>query len=211
MADLYETLGVTRDATPEEIKAAFRAKAKATHPDAGGADAAFAEVSTAYSILSVEEKRREYDKSGRADNRAENEHRFAFALIEGMMRKVIEEYEEADDDLICNDIIETMIVVMHDHIAQIETDMEKFKRNVVRLSALSKRFSTKAEGATNVCGNMVDYKIANLNRRLEEGAKAIERHQQAIELLKNQAFKADPTPPPAPMAQTAAGRGGLWR
>lgn len=58
----YDVLGVKRDATQDEIKRAFRKLAAKYHPDAGGDEKKFAEVSEAYTTLSDEKKRREYDQ-----------------------------------------------------------------------------------------------------------------------------------------------------
>lgn len=60
----YETLGVDKKATPEEIKKAFRKLAQKHHPDKGGDEATFKEITEAYSTLSDEKKRREYDNYG---------------------------------------------------------------------------------------------------------------------------------------------------
>ena len=54
----YDVLGVKRDATQEEIKKAFRKLAAKYHPDAGGDEKKFAEVSEAYTTLSDENKRK---------------------------------------------------------------------------------------------------------------------------------------------------------
>ncbi|MDO4891534.1 MAG: DnaJ domain-containing protein, partial [Coriobacteriaceae bacterium] len=58
----YDVLGVKRDAAQDEIKKAFRKLAAKYHPDAGGDEAKFKEVSEAYNTLSDEQKRREYDQ-----------------------------------------------------------------------------------------------------------------------------------------------------
>merc|ERR1719221_1083945 len=60
---LYEALGVARNATSEEIKQAFRERAKETHPDmAEGTQAKhFQELVDAYRVLGDEKKRKEYD------------------------------------------------------------------------------------------------------------------------------------------------------
>lgn len=67
MADHYETLGVSRDATQEEIKKAYRRLARELHPDVNpSAEAAerFKMVTHAYDVLSDPEQRQNYDMGG---------------------------------------------------------------------------------------------------------------------------------------------------
>ncbi len=66
--DLYEVLGVSKNATDNELKKAYRVLAKKYHPDANPGDkeaeAKFKEASEAYAILSDPENRRKYDQFG---------------------------------------------------------------------------------------------------------------------------------------------------
>ena len=58
----YDILGVSKNATQDEIKKAFRTLSKKYHPDKnGGDDTKFKEINEAYSTLSDEQKRRQYD------------------------------------------------------------------------------------------------------------------------------------------------------
>ncbi|MGH9019604.1 MAG: J domain-containing protein [Acidimicrobiales bacterium] len=67
-ADLYEVLEVGHDASPDDLKRAYRRLARQYHPDANsgdpGAEARFKEVSQAYEILSDPERRANYDRFG---------------------------------------------------------------------------------------------------------------------------------------------------
>jgi len=59
--DYYSTLGVSQNATPDEIKKAYRKLAMKHHPDRGGDDRKFAEIQSAYDILTDPQKKQMYD------------------------------------------------------------------------------------------------------------------------------------------------------
>lgn len=62
MKDYYNILGVKRDASPEEIKKAYRSKSKQYHPDVNpDGSEMFKDVAEAYNVLSDENKRKQYD------------------------------------------------------------------------------------------------------------------------------------------------------
>ena len=73
MATLYDTLGVKKGASADEIKKAYRKLAAKYHPDRnpgdGAAEERFKEVQNAYDVLSDPEKRKQYDRFGSADGR----------------------------------------------------------------------------------------------------------------------------------------------
>lgn len=61
MATHYETLGIGKDASPDEIKKAFRRLASQHHPDKGGDTKKFQEIQAAYDVLSDPNKKASYD------------------------------------------------------------------------------------------------------------------------------------------------------
>lgn len=91
--DYYEVLGVPRDASPKDIRSAFRKLARKYHPDVNpnnpDAESKFKEINEAHEVLSDPEKRAKYDRYGRewaqyeAWERAGRPGRSPFAEAEG--------------------------------------------------------------------------------------------------------------------------------
>jgi molecular chaperone DnaJ len=89
--DYYEVLGVSRTASKEEIKDAYRKLAMQYHPDrnkASDAEERFKEISEAYAVLSDDQKRMQYDHLGHAgfDQRYTTEDIFRGADFESVLR-----------------------------------------------------------------------------------------------------------------------------
>jgi curved DNA-binding protein CbpA len=67
--DYYSVLGIKRDASPQEIKVAFKTMARTHHPDKpGGSEETMKHLNEAYYILRNPHKRKMYDLTGRADS-----------------------------------------------------------------------------------------------------------------------------------------------
>lgn len=87
MDNLYDTLGVSKTATKEEIKKAYKKKAIEHHPDKGGDEEIFKNVAHAYEILSDDDKRRKYDATGSTDSHQDfNPFGFDMDFFESMFK-----------------------------------------------------------------------------------------------------------------------------
>jgi len=68
MKDYYKILGISKDASQEDVKRAFHKLAHKHHPHKGGDENKFKEINEAYQVLSNKEKRAQYDTFGSGEN-----------------------------------------------------------------------------------------------------------------------------------------------
>lgn len=89
---LYDKLGVPPDATPDEIKKAYRSLAQSKHPDRqGGSTEAFVEIQKAYDVLGDTERRAHYDATGDdgVDRTAQVAREIAATAVAGVLAEAI--------------------------------------------------------------------------------------------------------------------------
>lgn len=78
MKNLYEILGLSNNASPQDIRKAYTRLAMENHPDKGGSEEKFKEISSAYDILKDPDKKKNYDLYGTIDENNASQSNFSF-------------------------------------------------------------------------------------------------------------------------------------
>lgn len=139
--DPYKELGVGRKASPDEIKAAYRRRAKQAHPDTGGSREEFAAVRQSYMVLADPARRTRYDETGESEeSNPDNRDQGALAVISNILSAILVD----DQDPFGVDLVKVMTDHLAKEIAQIDDKLKQFQRALKRAGKMAKRFKRKA-------------------------------------------------------------------
>jgi len=173
-------LGVARDATPEQIKAAFRAAARRTHPDKnadkpqGEADAAMAAINKAWEVLGDPERRAAYDKDGTDDA--------AHAIEEDGRMQITELFDRAATDETIMDVVKHVGNVLRSRIADCEAEVRMAHKLITQLKRARGRVRHK-KGGTNLFHAIVDKKIANVEKTIPQNQRLMRVVHASLKIL----------------------------
>lgn len=211
MADLYALLGIERTATAEEIKSAYRTKAKATHPDHGGDPEVFQQVTMAYEVLADPVRRADYDRDGTINDPClDQTNAKALGIIEQMLAQAMQQL--GADGAVYNDVVQKMRDSLEESRGNINREIETNNRAILRLAGFAKRFSVK-DGKPNILAQMVQFKIVQHEQRARAMQEGLDLHDRAAEILTDFSFKADEQPTNVGLAnpyQAHAGLGSIF-
>lgn len=183
MTDHYTNLGVTPDASDADIKRAYRAKAKAMHPDKGGDAAEFADIAKAYEVLKDPERRLLYDATG-ADNRPPIEKEVESILI-GLFNEAL-----AGDDIEITAFVRERVKKVG---GQIPDQQKQLKARKKKLTA--KRGKIKSKGP-NVVHMLIDTEVRNIDAQMMQLEHQIEVNKACLVALES--YDEDWEAPPKP-------------
>lgn len=190
--DPYATLGVDRDASPEDIKSAFRAKAKETHPDAGGDAKDFEKVKLANIVLVDPARRAKYDNTGTIDeDTPENPLAQSVSIIMRFIDQVIQEHVvggKQDPETV--DIIQ---VGIHFFEKQIETHLSNkaaLQRGLEKTIRMERRFKNKP-GKRAFINIGLTQKQETFRKMIETCDQQADAHRRAIDLIREYDFEAE--------------------
>lgn len=187
--ELYDTLGLPPDASPEDIKAAYRARAKQHHPDAGGDAEAFGALQKAYDVLSDADKRARYDATGSTDTMDRG------ARIEAMARErfgamLIESVQSSDVLSFGRNWINGALAQAGADRHRIEAEQRTLKTKAAAAEKLAARFKPKTP--RNIPKDVLSHVKREIDRMLAQAAEKLEVLDRLEVLLKEYDFEADP-------------------
>lgn len=184
--NLYDQLGVDRDATPEEILAAGRRAQKAAHPDLGGDAEAFRSVTRALAVLRDPRARERYDKTGEASEEAElsdeaRQNAEAMSLIPSQFSGVVAnprlDFERVD-------IVGMMTSAIQAGMANLRQQIEQCRETIERIQKMEKRLKGKGAAVTHMRG-MLRAQMRDQEMKIESGNHQLAVAKIAMEMLKD--------------------------
>lgn len=181
--NLYEVLGVPKDATPEQIKFAYRKRAMTTHPDREtGSVEAHQELEEAYMVLSDPEKRVYYDRTGRA---AKDQITIAAEeQLGNLFEQVI-----AGVDVDRMDVMQVMRNTLEQHKRNAKGTIHSQDQQIKKLEKTLKRVISKA--GENLFAEVCKRKIAVCQGLILQANQAHELFVRMLELLADYEYKID--------------------
>lgn len=170
----YDTLGVARDATLDEIKRGYRKASSAAHPDRpGGSDDLMAKVNAAYDVLSDVDRRKRYDATG-DDGKIET----LDGAAQDLLLKILQQVIEVDADPIA---LGRMAIAKN--LERTERDRADVHTKIARLEA--RRATVVARDGPNLFQGLIDQQLDNLRQQLtqmDHFAKTLERARERLDL-----------------------------
>lgn len=191
MPDLYDSLGVRRDADRETIKRAYRKRAQKAHPDRGGDAEKFHVIRRAYEVLSDDARRSRYDATG--DEGAGAAIDETSQLLNALAQMVLAAIDSADPDTT------NILDVVHGQLKQGRLNVEQARKNagakIKRRERALKRLQKKG-GGENLIAQMIEGDIAACRRAIEmanaEGARLDRMIELVGEYVYQGAFQSGP-------------------
>ena len=158
--DLYKILDIKKDATTDEIKKAYKKLSKVHHPDKGGDEEKFKQISLAHKILTDESKRSDYDKYGVIDDSViMNTEKQAIDVLCLLINRLLEQAEKADERLYLKiDFIKQIKDSLKKEETEIKRRIKEADKSIKQLKEIQKRI--KCLNKNNIMDNLFKTRIS---------------------------------------------------
>ena len=185
MTNPYEILGVRRDATDEQVKAAYRRRAKATHPDSGGNPEAFSRVQKAYELLLDPVRRKVFDDTGYDVELADPIDLQALIVIEKLVNQLtLDEREPGTFDPLAR-----MRSDLSEEMRKARFSKRELERHASRIEHHLERLEKRP--ATDILGSMLRARIKAISTAIGETEAKIKANERACEMLYDYTYEVD--------------------
>jgi curved DNA-binding protein CbpA len=180
--DYYELLGVPRDASEDEIKKAYRRKAKEAHPDRTGGDhTQMVALNRARDTLTDKDKRERYDRTGQEENTGPTLDEQADQLIAQAFDQILS--DEIDLPLWENPI-ERVIKAFEQMCRVCEHEVKKADHLLERMERKAKRVKSKAK--MSMWEGVLAQRRGRYNAHKADNQRKLDAMRRGIEILKEQ-------------------------
>lgn len=180
---LYEILGVESTATKEEIKQAYRKKAKESHPDKGGNKEEMTNLSIAYRILSNDAKRAKYDETGSIEAEVDFNSKFMSTISQFLLPMI-----DRISDLDSTDLIELLKHNITNTLKNTEKSKSEVLNKIKSYENVRKRVKSKKN---NLILQVLDNQINGLNQSLGAHDVDIDFLRECIETLNDYSYETE--------------------
>lgn len=196
--DLYAHLNIPRDASAADIRRAYRARSKQTHPDAGGSEEEFAITTKALSVLTDPVRRARYDATGNADdatpdNTASERAQLLVQLFDAVCAAGAKanlqpwQFDVADG---MRELCAKQIAESHRNRAQAEKNLAAAEKIVGRFKRKSQRRGRPTEG-DNLLDRLMQGRCDPFRQQIRQIDEAIAKFEAVAALLQDYDFSYD--------------------
>lgn len=184
--NLYEEIGIPKNASKESIKQKFREKAKNTHPDTGGDPDKFRALMHAYDILSDDEKRKRYDIGEDPDviGREQQPLSIVFAVFNQIV--------DSNIDLSCNDLFDVIRQSIRRNQQNMREQRSAHLMNIEKYENILKRI--KKNGKTELFMRLMEDKIKLCRATIIQIEKDLKLNDDALALILGCEYEFSPKP-----------------
>lgn len=183
--NLYDVLGVSRNASEEEIKKAYKNRVKECHPDVGGDENEFKLLEEAYRILSDKNTRLRYDSTGdKDDNYAgiEKVREFACSLLRNVIHQQSERHRIDDPLSAMNTLLK------NEFISRCESESKRLSSKLFMFKISSSGHIVKNNDEHNYLADVYESEIKKIEDGIESLHNEREFYRQVEDEIKSFSF-----------------------
>ncbi len=187
--DPYATLNVKRDATPEQIKRAYRKAAMKAHPDRGGDAEKFHQVQLAYEVLSDPARRERYDSTGEINPSAvDNRLSLLLSVLSSLYTDVMQALFNTKRPPGTVDIVQQMQETLRARQKEIGDRIRHIERVSEYIKESRPRFSANGD---NLMDLVIEAQLGQLNAQAQPMREQMELFKEAGIFLKRAKYRKD--------------------